>query len=75
MFVFIYVYVSYRGFLCYHLYLISKGTTTNETYKWSMCCHACIVIIVVLLCMYSISIVISIYMIISRVYCIHSSIS
>lgn len=23
------------GFLIYHLYLISKNTTTNETYKWS----------------------------------------
>ena len=24
-----------RSFLGYHLYLISQGTTTNETYKWS----------------------------------------
>ena len=27
----------YSGFLGYHLYLVSQGTTTNETHKWGEC--------------------------------------
>lgn len=27
--------ICLTGFLCYHLYLINQGTTTNESFKWS----------------------------------------